>query len=103
MVPLRKPLLREPSQEDLTYVEAYPTAKAHRYVGYTDGLSFDQFQATELVLDAMVFNLRIAGEAARQRLSPVSSALMTSSITAQHRFSRFQDTESDVFEVSLWG
>jgi len=32
---------------------------------YTDGLSFDQFEANEMVLDAVVRNLEIVGEAAR--------------------------------------
>lgn len=31
----------------------------------TDGLSFDQFEAEEMVLDAVVRNLEIIGEAAR--------------------------------------
>jgi len=32
---------------------------------YTAGLSFDQFEANEMVLDAVVRNLEIVGEAAR--------------------------------------
>ena len=32
---------------------------------YTDGLSFDQFEANEMVLDAVARNLEIVGEAAR--------------------------------------
>ena len=32
---------------------------------YTDGLSFDQFEASDMVLDAVVRNLEIIGEAAR--------------------------------------
>ena len=32
---------------------------------YTDGLSFNQFEANEMVLDAVVRNLEIIGEAAR--------------------------------------
>jgi len=33
---------------------------------YTTGLSFDQFEANDMVLDAVVRNLEIIGEAARQ-------------------------------------
>jgi len=33
---------------------------------YTAGLSFDQFEASDMVLDAVVRNLEIIGEAARQ-------------------------------------
>lgn len=32
---------------------------------YTDGLSFEQFEANEMLLDAVVRNLEIIGEAAR--------------------------------------